>query len=437
MSFTRAGKHIAMKRILFFLALLSLLPSFSKAYSVLTHEAIIDGSWKNAIEPLLLQKFPGTTKGGLLEAHAYAYGGSIVLDIGYYPFGSKLFTNLVHNVRTGDFITALIDEAQTLNEYAFALGALSHYMADNYGHSLATNVVVPLVFSKIKSKYGNTVTYADHKKSHSIIEFGFDLLQIARENYATKAHRDFIGFKVSKNILEKAFFKTYGVYMGDVFSNISLAITSFRWSVKTLFPTVIKAALINKKAEIVNTAPGTAGHNFSLKMKNNLHVYQGEGGYENAGVTANLLSAILPVLPKVGPLSKLRFKPLSAEAEKLFVESFDSTLVHYAAALLKIQAGELNLTNRILDTGNEIIAGEYNIADSNYDALLLMLNDNNYDNLTTDTKHNLISFYSKWKPCKSGKRNVQKQAKIRSALTVLRSAPAKESTSVLSYEKVD
>lgn len=420
----------AMKKVFVFLSLIYLTPFMSKGYSVLTHEAIIDACWKSSIEPFLLERFPGATTGGLVEAHAYAYGGSIVPDIGYYPFGSKLFTNLVHNVRTGDFVTTLIDEARTLNEYAFALGVLSHYMADNYGHSMATNVVVPLAFSKIKSKFGEVVTYADHKKSHSRVEFGFDLLQMARENYSSMSYRQFIGFKISKDVLERAFLKTYSVTMDEVFSNISLALISFRWSVKTLFPTVIKASLINRKAEINKRDPGAISRAFSAKMKNKIRVHQFEQDYENTGITATILSAILPVLPKVGPLAKLRFKPLSPEAEKLFVSSFDTATARYDAALFSLKSGGLTLLNRVLDTGNETVAGEYSITDSNYDALLLLLKDHNYDHLTAECKDDLISFYSKREALNSGKNHL----KIRTALTLLKAAAVKDNGRVLSYE---
>ena len=372
-----------------------LTPSVTKGYSVLTHEAIIDACWKSSIEPLLLEKFPGTTTGGLLEAHAYAYGGSIVPDIGYYPFGSKLFTNLVHNVRTGDFVMALIEDARSLNEYAFALGVLSHYMADIYGHSIATNVVVPEAFAKIKSKFGAVVTYADHKKSHSRVEFGFDLLQMARENYSSLSYRQFVGFKLSGNVLEKAFLRTYGIPMDQIFSNIPLALISFRWSVKTLFPTVVQASLINRKGRINKSMPGEISRAFSRKMKNKIGIEQSERNYENNGITAIVLAAILPVLPKIGPLAKLRFKPLSQEAEKLFVESFDTAMVRYNGALSRLPSGTLNLANRILDTGKEAVAGDYPIADTNYDTLLLLLKEHNYNRLTAKCKDDLLSFYSK------------------------------------------
>src|ERR1700743_121964 len=95
-------------------------------YSVLAHEAIIDAAWKDGIVPLLLSRFPYATPEELLEAHSYAYGGAIIQDLGYYPFGSKFFSDLTHYVRSGDFVLALLRDAQDLNEYAFALGAAAH-----------------------------------------------------------------------------------------------------------------------------------------------------------------------------------------------------------------------------------------------------------------------------------------------------------------------
>ena len=114
------------------------------SYSVLTHEAIIDSTWDSAIKPLLHQRFPAATLDELTAAHAFAYGGCIIQDLGYYPFGSKLFSDLTHYVRTGDFVLNLIRDSQDLNEYAFTLGALFYYAADNNGHPLAVNRAVPL-----------------------------------------------------------------------------------------------------------------------------------------------------------------------------------------------------------------------------------------------------------------------------------------------------
>lgn len=399
------------------------LPLGSKAYSVLTHEAIIDASWKTAIEPLLLKKYPASTAEQLVEAHSYAYGGSIISDIGYYPFGSKLFTNLVHNVRSGDFTVALIEESQTLNEYAFALGALAHYMADNYGHSLATNVVVPLLYPKIQEQFGSIVTYADHEKSHSRVEFGFDLLQTARENYASKAYHDFIGFNIARPVIEKAFFRTYGLDVNDVFGSMSVAIGAFRWSVKTLLPTIVRAAWVNKRSDIKKINPKATSRSFSYRMKNKIYYHEFGRDHEKAGIRPRIVSFLLPILPKIGPLSKLKFKQMTPEIEQLFVKSFETTLSHYSTALSTLHSQRLTLPNRTLDTGKETFPGEYIIADDNYDDYLLKLKDKGFSNLTSHVKDHLISFYSKVKRPPVSKRRQKKHAEVTEALALLQNAP--------------
>src|SRR6202020_2900364 len=144
----------------------------------------------------------------LKEAHSYAYGGSVIQDLGYYPFGSKYFSDLVHYVRTGDFVEALLRDSTNLNEYAFALGALAHYPADNEGHP-TNNRVVAIEFPKLRAKYGDQVTYADNPKDHIRTEFGFDMVQVAKNRYTSDRYHDFIGFQVSTELLERAFLETY------------------------------------------------------------------------------------------------------------------------------------------------------------------------------------------------------------------------------------
>src|SRR5678816_3944507 len=133
-------KRLFVKLIILFTLVLVFHTTRCFGYSVLTHEAIVDVNWNTVLVPLLKQKFPTATIEELKDAHAFAYGGCVMPDLGYYPFGSKLFTNLVHYVRSGDFIESLFKEASNINEYAFALGALCHYYADKYGHSVAVNL---------------------------------------------------------------------------------------------------------------------------------------------------------------------------------------------------------------------------------------------------------------------------------------------------------
>src|SRR5579864_1014468 len=188
-------------------------------YSVLTHEEIVDLLWADQIKPLLLKKYPGTTEDQLTKAHGYAYGGCLIQDMGYYPFGNRFFSDLVHYVRSGDFVVALMHESQDVNEYAFALGALAHYAADLTGHPVV-NAAVPIEFPKLRAKYGNTVTFADDPKAHIRTEFGFDVVQVAKQRYSPDSYRNFIGFEVAKPVLERAFLKTYGIELKDVFRSL-------------------------------------------------------------------------------------------------------------------------------------------------------------------------------------------------------------------------
>src|ERR1041385_4518402 len=206
------------------------------SYSVLTHEAIVDSTWDSAIKPLLLKRFPAATADELTQAHAYAYGGCIIQDLGYYPFGSKFFSDLTHYVRSGDFILNLIRDSHDLNEYAFAMGALSHYAADNNGHPMAVNRAVPLFYPALGLKFGKLVTYADDPLSQSKTEFAFDVFQACKGRYASAAYKSFIGFEVSKPLLERAFEDTYGMRLEKVFMNIDLAIGSYRRAVGSVLP---------------------------------------------------------------------------------------------------------------------------------------------------------------------------------------------------------
>src|ERR1700676_502518 len=158
-------------------------PARSAAYAVLAHEAIINSAWDTSIRPLLLKRFPDATKEELKEAHGYAYGGAIIQDMGYYPHGSKFFSDLTHYVRSGDFILALLRDAKDLDGYAFALGALSHYAADNDGHLIGVNQAVPILYPKLKKKYGDSVTYEKDPLAHVKTEFGFDVLEVAQGRY--------------------------------------------------------------------------------------------------------------------------------------------------------------------------------------------------------------------------------------------------------------
>ncbi len=349
-----------------FLCSLLLLAHLAAGYSVLTHEAIIDSAWDPNIKPLLLARFPHATPEELKDAHAYAYGGCILQDMGYYPFGSKFFSDLVHYVRTGDFVMNLIRDSADLNEYAFALGALAHYSADTEGHSIAVNHAVPMEYPKLKQKYGNVVTYAENVSAHLKVEFGFDVLQVARGAYAPESYHDFIGFKVAKPVLERAFLETYSLELGDVFGSVDLAIGTYRHTVSAILPEMTKAAWDLKKDDLIKAHPSLTRQRFLYNLSHASYEKEWDDEYEKPGIFARILAFLFRLIPKIGPLRAFAFKPPTPATEKLFQESFNQTLAHYRARLAEEKRGRLDLANRDLDTGAPTKPGEYQLADKTY-----------------------------------------------------------------------
>ena len=390
-------KRFALNKCLLIIIILGLLsPLSSKAYSVFAHEAIIDASWEKSILPLLKQKYPAATAADLQLARSYAYGGSLIADMGYFPFGNPYFTNLVHYVRSGDFVENLLNEAQNVNEYAFAVGALSHYMTDKYGHSLGTNIAVPIVYPKIGQKFGSVVTYDDDNTSHKRMEFAFDVLQTARGNYLPQSYHDFIGFNVARPVLERAFLKTYGEDINKVFGNLSLSISTFRWSVKSLLPGLTRTAWAIKKAEIRKTNPTLTGKKFHYKIKKKEYYQEFGREREKPKFKERVFAFIIQILPKIGPLKSLRFKAPGPEGEKLFIKSFDTTVLYYGIALNTLRyENHIELANMDFDTGQITAPGEYGLADQTYSLLLIKLQDDKFNNMTAPLKDNILTFYSK------------------------------------------
>lgn len=386
------------KSILFASCLFLLNTNPCRAYSVLTHEALIDVNWELALLPLLQQKFPGSSPSQFNEARAYAYGGSIAPDLGYYPFGSRLFTDLVHYVRTGDFVNNLLSDAQDINEYAFALGVLCHYYADKYGHGVGINECVPIIYPKMKRKFGSTVTYADNHISHIRTEFSFDVLQTARGNYSSTAYHKFIGFQLAQPLLERTFLKTYGININSLFKNLSRTISRFRWIVINLFPEITRAAWQSKRQLIRQATPDARARNFIFRMRRKNYLNDFSKGDKKPGFFAHVLAAVIRMVPKVGPLRALHFSSPGPEAEGLFIKSFDSTILYYSDAIDQLSEGNLKLINIDFDTGKNAGPGEYIAADDCYVRLLTALQDRQFEGITSSLKDNILVFYANYMP---------------------------------------
>jgi hypothetical protein len=408
-------------------------PSESEAYAVLAHEAIVDSVWKTDIRPLLLKRFPGARAEELKEAHGYAYGGAIIQDMGYYPHGSFFFSDLTHYVRSGDFVLALLRDATDINGYAFALGALAHYAADNEGHPLGTNRAVPLLYPKLKRKYGDSVTYEEDKLAHIKTEFGFDVLEVAHGRYAPDSYHDFIGFGVSVRLLENAFQETYGLNLKDVLSNEDEVIGSYRHDVSQLLPKATRVAWSLKKKEIMNDQPGITKKKFLYNLSR--ASYQKNWGRDYRGPTLGerFLAFLIRLLPKFGPLKILQLKTPTPETERMFEASFNATLDRYRRLLSEAETGRLQLPNDNFDTGQIAGPGKYHLNDETQAKWLDALAKNDFRGASPEIKAELLDFFGHPDAPYAIKRKPKDWARVQAEVEQLKNAVPSAATTADPY----
>ncbi len=363
----------------------------SLGYSVLTHEAIIDAEWDDRIKPLLLERFPNATPEQLREAQAYAYGGCVIQDLGYYPFASRFFSHLMHYVRSGDFVQALFEESRDINDYAFALGALSHYVADIQGHTLAVNRAVPLLYPRLRKKYGNWMTWEDSPWAHALTEFGFDTLEVVAGHVAPQKYHDWIGFRVAKPVLERAFKKTYGLRLKDQILRVDLAIFSYDELAGKIIPEMTEVAWALRRKQLEERA--SALHHRRLYHLSHKSYEAWRNTYTKPGVGDKFAAFIFRLVPKFGALNAFDFHAPTLLTEQLFADSLKATVQDYDSKLRAAHAGRFDPPNVDLDTGRSTRSGEYTYCDRTYARLLHKLKSTHFAGVTPELRDHLISFY--------------------------------------------
>ena len=389
---SRGWGRWSIRAVAVFLVLL-LCTSGSFAYSVLTHEEIVDLLWADELSPLLLKKFPALTEDQLKEAHGYAYGGAVIQDLGYYPFGSVEFSNLVHYVRSGDFVRELLLQSQDPNEYAFALGALAHYASDIAGHP-AVNQSVSIQYPKLRAKYGNFVRYAQDHTAHLKTEFGFDMVQVAKNRYASQQYHDFIGFQVSKPLLERTFPIVYGLELKDVLTHEDLAIGSYRFAVSRMIPEMTKIALRTHKKDMMKETPNFTKKKFLYRLSRSDYEKDWGKDYKKDGFKTRVFAILLRYMPKVGPFKALAFNNPTAQTEDMYFKSINTTVDQYRMFLEQVRSDSLQIANYDFDSGKETKAAEYSLTDDTYAKLLDQLAERKFDLTSPDLRDNILSFYS-------------------------------------------
>jgi len=410
---------------LLLLGLLLLAQRPARAYSVLSHQANIDSCWLPCLRPAIERRFPGGTPDELREAKAYAYGGSIIQDMGYYPFGSALFTDLTHYVRSGDFVENLLKEAKDRNEYAFALGALAHYAADIYGHEMGINKSVPLLFPKLAAKYGPVVTYEQDPVAHGRTEFAFDVTQLAAGKYRSAQYHGFIGFKVGREVLERAFARTYGMELKQIIFNVDLALGSYRFAVRNLIPLASRAAWRANRHELRKVNKRIRRRDYVYKQSKEEFEKEFGTSYKHPGFGARIVAGIIDVMPKVGKLKSLKFIAPSPEAQALFRASFQQTMVTlctFTNEQMAVTKPAPDLENTDFDTGHPTKLGEYRLADRTYGEWVRELDKNDFKEVSAPMRQNILAFFSNAgsTPLDEEEKEKDKRMKTEEALTRLR-----------------
>lgn len=324
-------------RALALLPFLAFALSPAAAYSVLSHEEVVDMAWRDTIVPMLQARFPGISPDQIREAHAYAYGGSVIQDIGYYPFGSHYFSDLLHYVRPDAFVQALIRDSTTPDDYAFALGALAHFTGDIIGHP-AVNQVTSDENPKLRRLYGPVVTYAESPTAHLRTEFGFDVVEVAQGHYSQQNYRDFIGFQVAKPLLERAFLETYDMPMDSVIKHEDLAISTYRHAVSSLIPKMTTVAFVSYKDQIQKAQPGIERSKFIYRLRETDYQRDFGNDYTHISFGGRLLALLIRLTPKVGPFKALKLNLPNPQEQDVYLKSMNGTVDRFKLYLAEVQA---------------------------------------------------------------------------------------------------
>ncbi len=411
------------------------IPQCCSGYSVLTHQAIIDLAWNNSIRPLLLSRYPGTTESQLEIAHAYAYGGCAIQDAGYYPFANQFFSDLTHYVRTGDFVSSLLRNARNVDEYAFAIGALSHYVADSIGHAEAMNPATAIEYPKLAKKYGPLVTYQDDRHAFVATEFSFDVDQISYYRFAPDSYLRYIGLKVPRTLLERAFLETYGLKLTKVLGKTTRAgIRSYRGSVRSFIPIFAKSEVVIHRDDFPKDDPTESFQIFEHHLEQAAYRPYWSHAYRPPGFGEHVLAIVIRILPPIGSIAYLKIHAPNSETEQMYVRSVNHTIDIYCARLDKLRLLPeipLRLPNRDLDTGEWTKPGAYGLTDQTYAELLHLITSKPDRLVPPGLQRDILNYYADPNAPITTKRNRRRWEQLQKELEVLKQMKLAKSMDML------
>lgn len=394
------------------------------AYSLLTHEQLIDLTWQSSIVPLLRSRYPGITADQLEEARSYAYGGCVIQDIGYYPFGEPFASDLTHYVRSGDFIVHLFRDAKDANQLAFAVGALSHYIGDNIGHSTAVNRAVPVEFPKLGAKYGPVVAYAQDKHAHVQTEFAFDIDEIAHHRFAPAHYLRHVGLNVPTQQLAAAYYETYG--LSEDFSKARTSrinVRGFRFAVRSFIPRIAYAITLLHRSHMPADPVGPESQKLDSEVARIATENDWDKYRKKAGIGTYTLAGFIYIMPKIGPLKLAAIKGPTAATEEEYVRSVNLSTDALSSAIGRLVKPHQTLPNRDLDTGAPVRPGGYRLTDDTYAKLLHRLVEDPHHTIPPGLKADIQNYYADPNAPIRTKKNPTQWAQVQSELQTLQTMP--------------
>ena len=395
-------------------------------YGVYSHGELIDLVWSDSIRPLLIQQYPGITEAELTRAHSYAYGGCTIQDLGYYPFGQHFFSDLTHYVRSGDFIAALVRDASNADELAFAIGALSHYVGDVYGHSEAVNLSVGQAFPRLARRYGSVITFAQAEVSHGQVEMGFDMAQIGRHRFAPVYRRE-IGFNVAQKLLDRAFHETYGIAVSRVIGREQTAIKSYRFSVGRLLPKFMQLEVLIHRKRLSQEKDDGTRHEYLENIRQAHYASIPGSVYWAPGVGTHALSLVVRIVPKVGTLKIFSLKVPSPATSDLYFYSVNTSVRRMRELIARLRqspSDKVELANVDLDTGTRTEPGTYRLMDDTYARLLNEITRQPGVRIPTGLRDDILLFYSNPNAPISTKNDRRAWARVLNGLNQLKQSGA-------------
>jgi hypothetical protein len=389
------------------------------AYSLLTHEQLIDLTWQSSIVPLLRGRYPKITDEQLEQARSYAYAGCMIQDVGYYPFGEPLLSDLTHYVRTGDFIVHLFRDARDANQLAFAVGALSHYVGDNIGHSRATNRAVAEDFPKLAAKYGPVVTFSEDASAHVRTEFGFDINEIGHHRLAPVHYLRHVGLNVPTQQLAAAFYDTYGLRARARRVNVK----GYRFAVRNFVPRIAYAVTLLHRGHLPPDPVTPDMQKLSTEVAQVAIENKWDKYRKKAGIGTYALAGFIYVLPKIGPLRFVAVKVPNRDTEEEYARSVNQSTDLLGSTLVRFRTPHQTLPNRDLDTGAPVRPGGYRLTDETYAKLLHLLVAEPHHTIPPGLKADIQNYYADPNAPIYTKKNAKDWARVQADLQVLETMP--------------